>query len=216
VVIKEDMIVIFSKLQKAVKEGVIGNTQIIKTTSRDHPPPTMEFLKISGGIFHDCASHDIDVCRWIAGEDPVSVYGQGTCFNKEIDALGLGDWDNITLSLKFPSGILGLIDISRHATYGYDQRIEVLGSKGMLQAENERQTTVILSNENGTTIDPTRHSFPQRYVITYATELDHFADVVEGKVQPLLIHNDARKSAIIADAATKSAQTGQVIALHYD
>jgi len=165
---------------------------------------------------HDCASHDLDLQRWISQEDPVSVYAQGTCFDKAIDALGLGDWDNITISLKFPSGTLGLIDVSRHATYGYDQRIEVHGTKGMLQAENERITTVVYSNENGSTIDPTRHSFPQRYVVTYATELDHFVDVMEGKAKPALTREDAKKVSIIADAATESARTGLPVILKYD
>jgi len=152
----------FAKLQQAVRDGAIGIPEIIKTTSRDHPPPTMEYLKISGGIMHDCASHDVDVLRWVSGEDPISVFAQGSCFSKEIEGLGIGDWDNITISMKFPSGCLGLIDVSRHATYGYDQRIEVLGTKGMLQAENKRKTTVVFSNEAGSLIDPTRHSFPQR------------------------------------------------------
>ena len=70
-------------------------------------------------MFHDCASHDIDVQRWIAQEDPVSLYATGSCFSKEIEAVGIGDWDTVTISLKYPSGKLGLVDVSRHATYGY-------------------------------------------------------------------------------------------------
>jgi len=205
----------FAKLQKAVVDGLIGQTQVIKTTSRDHPAPNPAFLKTSGGMFHDCALHDIDVQRWLAREDPVSLYATGSCFSKEIEAVGIGDWDNITISLKYPSGVLGLVDVARHATYGYDQRIEVLGEKGMLQAENPRITTVTFANENGFTSDITPFSFPERYVVTYATELDHFADVVEGKKPPLVSHDDARKSAIIAEAATQSARTGKVIILNY-
>jgi len=206
----------FAKLQKAIASGVIGQTQMIRTTARDHPAPNPAFLKTSGGMFHDCASHDIDVQRWIAGEDPVSLYATGHCFSKEIQAVGIGDWDCVTISLKYPSGILGLVDVSRNSTYGYDQRIEVLGSKGMLQAENPRQTTVILSNEHGATHDVTPYSFPERYVVTYASELDHFADVVEGKCALLVTHDDARKQAILAEAATRSARTGEVIQLKYD
>jgi len=92
---------------------------MIKTTARDHPAPNPAFLKTSGGMFHDCASHDIDVQRWIAQEDPVSLYATGSCFSKEIEAVGIGDWDTVTISLKYPSGKLGLVDVSRHATYGY-------------------------------------------------------------------------------------------------
>jgi len=117
--------------------------------------------------------------------------------------------------LKFPSGALGSIDLSRKAAYGYDQRIEVLGDKGMVQAMNRQPTTTVLSTDQGISTDPYCYSFPQRYDQTYALELDHFVDVVEGKAAPRLTHDDARKVAIIADAAEESCRSGKPVQLKY-
>jgi len=199
----------FVQLQKTCRDGGIGTLQIVKTISRDNPVPTLAYLKISGGIFHDCGSHDIDVCRWILQEDPTEVFAAATVFNpaiKEID-----DFDTILITLKFPSGAIANIDLSRKAAYGYDQRIEVLGDKGMVQAQNRQPTTVLHSTENGVNSDPFCYSFPQRYEHAYALELDHFVDVIEKKAEPRLSHDDARKVAIIADAAEESARSGKIV-----
>jgi len=203
----------FRTLQQACRNGKIGTVQIVKTTSRDNPVPTLAYLKISGKIFHDCGSHDIDVCRWIAGEDPHEVFAAASSFNPDIKALE--DWDTVLITLKFPSGIIASIDLSRKAAYGYDQRIEVLGDKGMLQAMNRQPTTVVLSNDEGVSTDPYCYSFPQRYDQTYALEMDHFADIIANKAVPLLSHDDARKVNIIADGAELSCQTGKPVTLKY-
>lgn len=110
-------------LRNQVKTGKIGQLYQIKTTSRDSPLPSIAYLKISRGIFHDCAVHDIDMVCWIAGEEPSGVFAQGSAFDPEIGALG--DVDTVAIVLKFPSGIIASIDLSRHSTYGYDQRLEV-------------------------------------------------------------------------------------------
>jgi len=199
----------FSQLQKTCRNGGIGTLQICKTMSRDNPVPTLAYLKISGGIFHDCGSHDIDLCRWILNEDPEEVYCVASAFRKEIAEIN--DFDTVLVTLKFPSGALGSIDLSREAVYGYDQRIEVHGSNGMVQAHNKQPTSMILSNRQGVTIDANMYSFPQRYVEAYANELSHFVDCVEGKCVPILTHKDARMVSIIADAAEESARTGKAI-----
>jgi len=199
----------FVQLQETCKNGGIGKIHICKTMSRDNPVPTIAYLKISGGIFHDCGSHDIDLCRWILNEDPSEVYAMANAFRKEIAEIN--DYDTVLITLKYPSGALASIDLSREAVYGYDQRIEVLGSGGMVQAMNRQPTSMVLSNKQGVTIDPNCYSFPQRYEHAYAKELDHFADVVLGKVAPKLTHDDARKVAIIADAAEESARTGKAV-----
>jgi len=204
----------FRKLQEACRSGGVGTVQIVKTTSRDNPVPTLAYLKISGKVFHDCGSHDIDVCRWILGEDPMEVFSVASAFNKDIKAMG--DWDTVLISLKYPSGAIASIDLSRKAAYGYDQRIEVLGDKGMVQAMNKQPTSMILSSDQGISSDAYCYSFPQRYVEAYSMELDHFADVVQKGVEPRLSHDDARKVAIIADAAEKSAETGKPVALKWD
>jgi len=185
----------------------------VKTISRDNPVPTLAYLKISGRIFHDCGSHDIDLCRWITNENPTEVYTVASAFNKDIKALD--DWDTVLITLKFPSGTLGSIDLSRKACYGYDQRMEVLGDKGMVQSMNKQPTTAIVSTESGIHTDPFCYSFPQRYVEAYAKELDHFVDVMLGKVKPKLTHEDARAVAIIADAAEESCKLGQPVKIKY-
>ena len=112
-----------SKVQQQVKEGKIGQIYQIKTTSRDSPRPSIDYIKISYGMYHDCAVHDIDMVCWVLGEEPVGVMAQGVAFDPEIKAVG--DVDTIAIILKFPSGVLATIDLSRHSSYGYDQRLEV-------------------------------------------------------------------------------------------
>jgi len=204
----------FVQLQETCRKGGIGTLQIVKTISRDNPVPTLAYLKISGGIFHDCGSHDIDVTRWIFQEDPIEVFAVASAFNPAIKELN--DFDTVLITLKFPSGGIANIDLARKAAYGYDQRIEVLGDKGMVQAQNRQPTTVIHSTEQGVNSDPFCYSFPQRYEHAYALELDHFVDVIEGKAETRLSHDDARKVAIIADAAEESVRSGRKVVISYD
>ena len=112
-----------SAVYRQVKDGKIGKLYQIKTCSRDSPLPPISFLSTSNGMFHDCAIHDIDIICWIVGEEPIAVMALGSTFDSEIKALG--DVDTIAIILKFPSGVLGSIDLSRHSSYGYDQRLEV-------------------------------------------------------------------------------------------
>ena len=113
----------FRRVYEQVKEGKIGKVHMIKTTSRDSPLPPMAYLKQSQGMFHDCAVHDLDVVCWIMGETPIEVFAQGTTQHPKIVAMN--DVDTIVIVLKFPSGALATIDLSRHSSYGYDQRLEV-------------------------------------------------------------------------------------------
>ena len=106
-----------------VREGKIGKLYQIKTCSRDSPLPSLAFLRLSNGMFHDCAVHDIDVVCWVVGEEPVKVIADGSAFNEGIK--GIGDVDTIAIILKFPSGVLATIELCRHSSYGYDQRLEV-------------------------------------------------------------------------------------------
>ena len=106
-----------------VREGKIGKLYQIKTSSRDSPLPSMAYLKISNGMFHDCAVHDIDMVCWVVGEAPVRVIAEASAFKEEIKSIG--DVDTIAIILKFPSGVIATIDLNRHSCYGYDQRLEV-------------------------------------------------------------------------------------------
>ena len=111
-----------SKIQQQVKEGKIGQIYQIKTTSRDSPRPSIDYIKISTGMYHDCGVHDIDMVCWIVGEEPVGVMAVGVCFDPEVKVIG--DIDTVAIILKFPSGVLATIDLNRHSNYGYDQRLE--------------------------------------------------------------------------------------------
>jgi myo-inositol 2-dehydrogenase/D-chiro-inositol 1-dehydrogenase len=204
----------FAGLQERCKNGDLGTIQVVKTTSRDNPVPTLAYLKISGKIFHDCGSHDFDLCRWITGEDPIEVYSYGSAFNPDIKALN--DWDTVVTQMKFPSGAIAVVDLSRKAAYGYDQRIEVLGDKGMIQSNNQQKTSNLCHLETGISADTNFYSFQQRYEKAYALELDHFADVVVGKATPRLTHDDVRKVTLIAEAAEKSAETGKPVKINYN
>lgn len=169
----------FVRLKNAIDAGQIGEIRIVKTTSRDHPLPSFAFLRTSGGIFHDCASHDIDVHRWLMGCEPVEVFATGHAFYKEIAEMN--DYDSVVILLKWPNGAISTIDLCRNATYGYDQRIEVLGEKGMVQAENKPQTTVVISNEAGIHHDVISHSFADRYPDAYKSEIQHFIQLVRDR-----------------------------------
>ncbi|XP_076315899.1 putative oxidoreductase YrbE [Tachypleus tridentatus] len=142
---------------------------------------------MSGGLFHDCAIHDIDLICWILGELPTSVYAHSHAFNslfKDID-----DFDTAGIVMNFPSGVISLTDLSRSAVYGYDQRIEVFGSKGMLNSGNIRPTGVVSHCSNGSTAVPICYSFASRYNDAYSFEIEHFLDTVQdlGKTEVIFL-----------------------------
>jgi len=197
----------FVKLKEVVEEGGIGTLQKVRTVSRDNPVPSIEYLKTSGGIYHDCLSHDIDLIRWVTGMEPIEVFSFGTNFIDEINKID--DFDNVDCLLKFENGIIGNIDVSRKAVYGYDQRITCLGDKGIATAENETPTSVVVGTVDGFLRDPNHYSFPTRYNKAYTFEIEHFVDLVLGVVNvPKLQHRDVHNNAIIAHALEHSARTG--------
>eukprot|EP01122_Echinamoeba_exundans_P018033 TRINITY_DN9957_c1_g1_i1.p1 TRINITY_DN9957_c1_g1~~TRINITY_DN9957_c1_g1_i1.p1 ORF type:complete len:346 (+),score=109.82 TRINITY_DN9957_c1_g1_i1:352-1389(+) len=204
----------FMKLKAAIANGQIGEVAVVQTTSRDHPLPNFEFLKTSGGIMHDCASHDIDVHRWLMGAEPVEVFCYGNAFIPEIKAMN--DFDTVVITMKWPSGAISTIDLSRVSAYGYDQRIEVLGSKGMVEALNRPRTSFVLSNEKGFQSDPISWSFTDRYPDAYKGEVVHFIEILANPGMAMRVnHADVRNTSIIADAAEESARTGKPVKVDY-
>jgi myo-inositol 2-dehydrogenase/D-chiro-inositol 1-dehydrogenase len=202
----------FKRLKEVVSAGGIGTLQKIRTISRDNPVPHIDYLKTSGGIFHDCLSHDIDLMRWIVGEEPVEVFCYATNFIDEIRQID--DFDNVDCLLKWSNGIIGTIDVSRKAVYGYDQRITCLGDRGMVTAENKKDDTVILATTEGFTTAPNCYSFPTRYPQAYSDEIAHFADLLNGVVTtPIIGLKDVHNNAVIADALEHSARTGAPVQL---
>jgi myo-inositol 2-dehydrogenase/D-chiro-inositol 1-dehydrogenase len=196
-----------SSLAQSVRGGEIGAPQLVRITSRDSPLPSMDYIKTSHGIFHDCIVHDLDMIRFISQEDPIEVYSLGSNFIPEIQAID--DLDNVLVSLRFASGLLASIDVNRFASYGYDQRIEAFGDKGMLQSENRYPQSTVLSSEAGVSRPPIEFSFPSRYREAYQRELETFRKcVVEGIPLPIT-YEDVRMSFVLSDLAERSYREGR-------
>ncbi len=195
----------FRALKKAVDNGAIGTVEMVRVTSRDPYPPPASYVESSGGLFRDMMIHDFDMARWFLGEEPNEVFATGSCLvSPEIGKLN--DYDSAICVLRTPSGKLCQIENSRRAVYGYDQRIEVFGSKGMLQAGNQVPTSMELWNAEGVTRDKPQPFFPERYVEAYAAELTHFVDSIVAGKAPEVGGEAGRGSLALADAAQKSSE----------
>jgi myo-inositol 2-dehydrogenase/D-chiro-inositol 1-dehydrogenase len=167
----------FRVLKQLLDDGSIGQLKILKCCSRDNPVPPMAYLRTSGGIFHDMLVHDFDMQAWLTGEHvPESVLSVGHCYNQEIK--DMNDIDTVAVMFKYENGMISMIDTSRDAAYGYDQRIEVFGSKGMLTAKNEMTSSVELATANGHLMPPAEFSFPERYKDAYSAEMSDFVALV--------------------------------------
>jgi len=200
----------FASLQKRLAAGEVGKPEIVTILSRDPAPPPVSYIARSGGLFRDMMIHDLDMARFLLGEEPVEVSAMAACL---VDpAIGqAGDIDTAVVTLKTNSGRLAQISNSRRATYGYDQRIEVHGSGGLLRAHNQHATTVEKATGDGFASDPALYFFLERYAAAYRAEMDTFVTgVTEGK--PLApTGEDGLKALLLADAAEKSAKTGQSV-----
>jgi len=199
----------FSDLANQVKRGQIGAPQLVRLTSRDSPLPTMDYIRTSHGIFHDCIVHDLDMLRFITGQDPVEVYAIGSNFVDGIRALN--DLDNVLVSLKYASGLLASIDVNRFASYGYDQRIEAFGSKGMLQAENRSPRSTVLSSHEGIVRPTIEFSFPTRYREAYVEELRVFYECVTSGTSLPISESDVVMSHKLCDMAEQSYREGRPV-----
>ncbi len=202
----------FAAVRARIEAGEIGDVELVCITSRDPSAPPVEYVKRSGGLFRDMMIHDLDMARFLLGEDPVTLFARGSSL---VDAgIGeAGDVDTAVAVLETASGKICQISNSRRATYGYDQRIEVHGSKGMLSAGNCRATTVTLANEHGYQIDPTLNFFLERYGEAFRKELDAFVKLCEGEAVSIPTGEDGLKAQLLADAATESVKDGTLKAL---
>ena len=199
----------FANLQARIAGGEIGDVEMVTILSRDPAPPPIDYIKTSGGIFRDMMIHDFDMARFLLGEEPVSIYAIGSSLvDPEIGAAG--DVDTAAVTLKTKSGKICQISNSRRATYGYDQRLEVHGSKGMLRAENQLENSIEIATEAGFSRAPAQHFFLERYHGAYIAELKHFADCLEAGRKPNPTAEDGLRAQLMADAATKSCETGDV------
>ncbi|MFT5799664.1 MAG: myo-inositol 2-dehydrogenase/D-chiro-inositol 1-dehydrogenase [Candidatus Azotimanducaceae bacterium] len=198
----------FAHLQKQIADQVIGNVEIVTILSRDPSPPPIGYIKTSGGIFRDMMIHDLDMARFLLGEEPIELTAAASCLvDPEIGAAG--DFDTAVVTLKTASGKLCQISNSRRATYGYDQRIEVHGSAGMLRAENMLEHSVELATGQGFRSAATQPFFLERYAAAYRAEMVHFVDCIARDVPMTPTGEDGLRAQILADAADASARDGQ-------
>ena len=197
----------FAHLHRQIAAQVIGDVELVTILSRDPAPPPIGYIKTSGGIFRDMMIHDLDMARFLLGEDPVELTAAASCL---VDpAIGqAGDFDTAVVTLKTASGKLCQISNSRRATYGYDQRIEVHGSKGMLRADNMLENTVELSNADGMCKAATQPFFLERYAAAYRAEMVHFVDALISGAAVTPTGLDGLKAQMLADAADAAARDG--------
>ena len=201
---------------EAVQNGGIGNLELLIVTSRDPGLSSLAYLKVSGGIFRDMTIHDFDLARFVlAGDEIVEVSAMGSVMVDK--AVGeLGEVDTAMVTMKALSGALIHINNSRRSVYGYDQRLEAFGSKGMARSENLRSTTLLRSDEKGTDIkQPLLNFFIERYTQAYLEELDEFIGAVTNQKQPQVGFEDGRRALILANAAWDSLRSGKVIRPSY-
>jgi len=197
------------EVERRVRRGEVGAIELMTIISRDPAPPPAEYIKGSGGLFRDMMIHDLDLARFMMGEEFVVVNALGSSLvDPSIGAVG--DVDTAAVQMQTASGRIAVITNSRRATYGYDQRIEVHGSKGMVHAKNVHNTTVEVLNQEGYRADPIQNFFLERYVAAYANELNSFIDAVEaGNRDPRPSGFDGLQAQRLADAATESWKTGK-------
>jgi myo-inositol 2-dehydrogenase/D-chiro-inositol 1-dehydrogenase len=201
----------FAEAERRIRRGDVGAIEMVTVVSRDPAPPSAEYVKGSGGLFRDMMIHDFDLARFLMGEEFVVVQALGSAL---VDpAIGeVGDVDTAAVQMQTASGRIAVITNSRRATYGYDQRLEVHGSKGMVHAKNVHNTTVELLNQAGYHADPIQHFFLERYEAAYANELNTFIDAVEaGNRDPRPSGFDGLQAQKLADAATESWKTGKPV-----
>jgi myo-inositol 2-dehydrogenase/D-chiro-inositol 1-dehydrogenase len=193
----------FSRVQRIVAAGEIGEPQILKITSRDPAPPPIAYVKVSGGIFLDMTIHDFDMARFLMGREVEVIYAAGGVL---VDpAIGeAGDVDTAILTLHFAGGGLGIIDNSRQAVYGYDQRVEVFGNKGNVAADNVYPNTATISDAHRVHRDLPLNFFMDRYVEAYVNEMRAFVDCVVNNTQPPVTGLDGRIPVVMGYAAKRS------------
>ena len=193
----------YRALRQAVVDGKIGEVQFVRVSSRDPEPPPAQYVAVSGGIFMDMMIHDLDMVRYLSGQEIVEIYAQGACLiDPEIGKAG--DVDTCTITMKLANGALATVDGSRKAVYGYDQRGEVFGSKGCATTQNDSESNVVLSTVDGVTGEKPLWFFLQRYMGSYQAEVKEFIDCILNGKEPGSGIDDGLLSVKLAIACGKS------------
>ncbi|HVX80110.1 MAG TPA: inositol 2-dehydrogenase [Devosiaceae bacterium] len=204
----------FRALEQRLRAGEIGDVEMVTIISRDPAPPPVSYIERSGGLYRDMMIHDFDMARFLLGdgEEIVSVHALGSVLTDPA-IRPTGDVDTAAVHMKTRSGKLVVITNSRRATYGYDQRLEVHGAKGMLRAGNIHMTTVEKADASGFSGDVIQNFFIDRYAGAYAAEIGAFLDAMEKGTKPRADGRDGLEAQRLAEAATRSSQTGEVVTL---
>lgn len=200
----------FRAVKAEVDSGRLGEVEMVTIISRDPGAPPADYIKRSGGIFRDMTIHDFDVARWLLGEEVETVMAQGSVLTDPAIA-DLGDYDSANIILRTASGKQAIITNSRRATYGYDQRVEVLGSRGMASAQNRHEVGIEIAGAGGFTRAPLLNFFMDRYTEAYAAEIDAFVAAVEDGTETPTTGHDGLMALILADAAVTSAKEGRAV-----
>jgi myo-inositol 2-dehydrogenase/D-chiro-inositol 1-dehydrogenase len=200
----------FQAVRETIDKGEIGEVEMVTIISRDPGAPPVDYIKRSGGIFRDMTIHDFDMARFLLGEEIETVFAHASVLvDKAIGAAG--DYDSASVILTTASGKHATISNSRRATYGYDQRIEVHGSRGAVSAENQRPVSIEVANANGYTRPPLHDFFMTRYTEAYAREISSFIDFLESKTPAQPSGTDGLIALALADAALKSVKEGRAV-----
>lgn len=193
----------FKKIKEMVLNDKIGDPHILKITSRDPGPPPAEYVAVSGGMFLDMTIHDFDMARFVVGSEVEEVYvNAAVMVDPKIGEAG--DVDTAIINLKFENGALGVIDNSRKAVYGYDQRVELFGSKGMIRVDNNAPDNHKYYSEVGVHASLPLNFFMDRYIEAYASEIKEFCDIVKNDKDVIVGGGDGLQAVIIGLAAKKS------------
>ncbi len=200
----------FAALKQRLAAGEIGEPEMLIVTSRDPGLPPLSYLRVSGGIFKDMLIHDFDIFRWILEDEAESVHAVGSCL-VDPEIADVGDVDSTAVTLRTRRGKLCQINTTRRAVYGYDQRFEVLGSQGMLQAGNLRPTEVSAHTAGSVSEDLPERFFLERYRAAYAAEMAHFFTALREGTPVRTTIDDGVKALVLADAATRSWREGRVV-----
>lgn len=202
----------FRRIRELVIAGKIGTPHILRITSRDPEPPPIEYVRISGGIFLDMTIHDFDMARFIIGSDVQEIYVKGgVMVDPRIGAEG--DIDTAVITLSFENGALGVIDNSRKAVYGYDQRVEVFGSDGMVSVSNNAPDSAVISDVDGIHAPLPLFFFVERYTESYIAELKAFIECIQQDTAPPVTGIDGRAAVVMGYAAKKSCDENRPIKL---
>lgn len=193
----------FRAARQAVADGTIGAPHLLRITSRDPAPPPIEYVKVSGGLFLDMTIHDFDMARFLMNDEVVEVYAVGDSLVDETIGAA-GDIDTAIVTLRFANRALGVIDNSRRAVYGYDQRVEVFGSAGVVTVGNRTPHDAVISGASGVLAATPLYFFTERYAEAYLSEMQAFVDALRERRAPPVSGADGRAPVVIALAAQRS------------